>query len=203
MIEIIKDINLINDVGKYDVILVGTNCYQAMKNGFQGDVALYFPYVLKKNCDTRYGDIAKLGSVIECSEDNAPTFALLFISKGYNFRPDKESDYLSYESIEKCMKLVNVLYKGKRIATTKIGCDRNDGNGDWDKVLKIIEGNITDCNLFIYDFYQEENEEKWLKSFKKNIELKKKNREEYYKAIKEIKNKNKYLKELRKKYFEE
>ena len=45
MVTIIKDIPLINDVFKYDVILVGTSINNALGNGFQRQVKINFPVV--------------------------------------------------------------------------------------------------------------------------------------------------------------
>ena len=43
--EIIQDINLFNDIDKYDVILIGTNIYNTLSQGFQRDIMLHYPFV--------------------------------------------------------------------------------------------------------------------------------------------------------------
>lgn len=154
MINIIKDIDLAGEIGKYDLILVGTNTYCTMPQGFQREVMLDYPYVLEENMKTKYADRSKLGTCLECAEEGQPTFSLLFVTFGYNFRPDKESDYLDYEALDKCLKSVNVLYRGRKMATTVIGCTKWDGNGDRERVIKMMEEDLTDVDVDVYDYRQ-------------------------------------------------
>jgi hypothetical protein len=187
MIKIIKDIDLFDHFSEYDSILIGTNTYCTMSQGIQLKVMLNYPYVYEKNLETKYADPEKLGTILECKSDDEPTFCLCFIANGYGFRPDLNKDYLSYESLEKCLRLVNILYKGKKIATTLLGSSRFDGNGDRDKILEIFNNSITDVDLTIYDYYQKSRAEEMKEIRDKELEVKKTNREEYYKMVAERK----------------
>ena len=108
MIKIEKNKDLFNYIYDYDIILVGTDIYCNMSQGFQRKVMLNYPYVLDANMSTRYADKSKMGSIIECKEDGKPIFVLLFISEG-NHRPDLKKETVSYESLEKCIILINIL----------------------------------------------------------------------------------------------
>ena len=186
MIKVIKDIDLFDHVGEYDAILVGANIYSIMSNGIQLNIMLNYPYVYEKNLETRYADPEKLGTIVECTSEGEPTFCLCFICTG-NFRPDLNKDYLSYESLEKCLKLINVLYKNKRIATTLLGTSRFDGNGDRDRVLSIFNECIKDVDLTIYDYTQKSRDEQVMEYFRKEMEVKKKDREAYYEMVRKRK----------------
>ena len=94
MIKVVKDIDLYNHVGEFDVVLVGTNNYHIMSHGIQLNIMLNYPYVYDKNLETKYGDPEKLGTILECKSEGEPTFCLCFICGG-NFRPDLNKDYLS------------------------------------------------------------------------------------------------------------
>lgn len=187
MINIIKDIDLYDHFKEYDVTLIGTNLYCSMGQGVQLKVMLNYPYVFNKNLETKYGDINKLGTVLECTSDNEPTFCLCFITKGYNFRPDLEKDYLSYEALEKCLRLVNVLYKGKRIACPLLGSSRFDGNGDKERILEIFNNCMTDVDVTIYDYFQRSRDEELVERYMTHKELRKHDLE----AFKAIVKKNK------------
>ena len=186
MIKVIKDVDLYNHVGEFDVVLVGTNNYCMMSQGIQLNIMLNYPYVYDRNLETKYGDPEKLGTVLECTSEGEPTFCLCFICGG-NFRPDLQKDYLSYESLEKCLKLVNILYKGKNVATTLLGASRFDGNGDKDKILEIFNSCITDVNLTIYDYYQKSRSEQLNEIRNKELEVREKDRKAYYEMVRKRK----------------
>lgn len=183
MIEIIKDKDIYNHLTEYDAILVGTNIYCTMSQGLQLQIMLNKPYAYNKNLETKYGDIEKLGTILECKEDNEPTICLCFIVKGYNFRPDLNKDYLSYESLERCLKMVNILYKGKHIACPLLGCSRFDGNGDKDKVIQIFNDTLTDVNITIYDYHQLSRSEMMKKTRETELAIKKQDRKKYYETV--------------------
>lgn len=189
MIEIIKDVDLFDHVDEYDSVLIGTNTYCTMSQGIQLKVMLNYHFVFEKNLETKYGDPDKLGTIIECTSEGEPTFCLCFITNGYNFRPDLQKDYLSYESLEKCLQLVNILYKGKRIACPLLGSSRFDGNGDKERIIKIFNDTIKDVDLTIYDYYQKSRDEEVIEFMTKEYEVKEKDRDAYYKMVAERKKK--------------
>jgi len=187
MIEIIKDIDLYDHFSEYDVILIGTNLYCTMSQGIQLKVMLNYPYVYNKNLETKYGDMDKLGTVLECTSEGEPTFCLCFITKGFNFRPDLESDYLSYEALEKCLRLVNILYKGKKVACPLLGSSRFDGNGDRDRIMEIFNNTTSDINLTIFDYFQRSRDEELTEVLRNESKVKETNREAYYEMVRKRK----------------
>lgn len=186
MIKIIKDIDLFDNVKDYDIVLVGTNIYCNLSQGFQRKVMLNYPYVQEMNMSTKYADKKKLGTILECKKEDNPTFLLLYITEG-NFRPDLKKDTLSYESLEKCIKLINILYKGMNIACPFLGSSRFDGNGDKDKILKIIENNSKNVNITIFDYEQKSRAEELKETREKELKLKAENADAYYEAVKKRK----------------
>ena len=188
MIDIIKDVDLFEHVDEYEAVLIGTNTYCTMSQGIQLKVMLDYPYVYDRNLETKYADPEKLGTILECKSNGEPTFCLCFICGG-NFRPDLQKDYLSYESLEKCLKLVNLLYRGKKIATTLLGASRFDGNGDRDKIMEIFNKTIKDVDLTIYDYHQKSRAEAMKEVREKELEVKKRDRAEYYRMVAERKKK--------------
>jgi hypothetical protein len=189
MINIIKDVDLFNHFSEYDAVLIGTNTYCTMSQGIQLKVMLEYPYVYEKNLETKYADPEKLGTLLECKSEGEPTFCLCFITNSYNFRPDLNNVYISYESVEKCLKLVNILYRGKKIATTILGASRFDGNGDRDKVMEIFKDTITDVDLTIYDYEQKYRAEEMKEWYTKEQKMRTVDKEKYYKMVSERKKK--------------
>ena len=168
MVDIVVNENIINHTNEYDAILVPTNCYQVMSNGFQYEVSRSFPYVAKYNYQTKYGDNNKLGTILECRDKGKPLFVLAFVCFGYNFKGNDE-EFLDYTALEKCLRFVNILYKEKHVATTMMGCTKFDGNGDRNKVLGIINSIMTDCDITIYDYKQETQNKIKQKEYIKNL----------------------------------
>jgi len=186
MLKIIEGVDLYEEIDKYDVILVGTNIYCSMSQGFQRKVMLNYPYVQDENMSTKYGDETKLGTILECKKEGKPTFVLCYINKG-NFRPDLKKDYLSYESLENCLKLVNILYKGKKVACTMLGASKFDGNGDDERIFEIIAQNCQSLDLTIYDYIQLSRSEEMKKVRVSELKLKEIDLEAYYEAVKKRK----------------
>jgi hypothetical protein len=147
---------------------------------------LNYPYVYNKNLETKYGDPEKLGTILECKSDGEPTFCLCFICTG-NFRPDLKKDYLSYESLEKCLRLINISYKGKKVATTLLGASPFDGNGDKDKVIEMFNEIITNVDLTIYDYQQKSRKESLYEMVEKEKAVKEKDRKAYYEMVRQRK----------------
>lgn len=167
---LIKDLDLINDVEKFDVILVGTNTYCTMNNGFQGKIRRKYNFVYQMNCKTRYGDINKLGTRIT-TKITKPIFSLCFISKGYNFRPKSNPEFIDYAALENCIKTANVEFSGMRVATTIMGSTEFDGGGNKDKILKILEENSNRMILYVYDYTQYSGKTERAKVFVKNYNV--------------------------------
>lgn len=187
MINIIKDEDLINRVKEYDVTLVGTNIYCFMQNGFPHKVILDYPYVYEANLATKYGDLRKMGTLVECKEAGEPTFCLCYITAGDMYRTAVKKDFLSYEALESCLKLINVRYKGQKVATTLLGTSRFDGNGDKEQVLELFSKCITDVDMDVYDYHQNSRAEDLKEHYLKELSLKKVDRTAYHEAVKKRK----------------
>lgn len=172
MIKIIKDIDPITVTDEYDVILVGTNIYGKLSNGWQLDVKYKYPLVHKANLDTRYGDTSKIGKFIAVKEDEKPTICLLYINKSCNFRPDLKKEFVEYKSLEECLYRINIEYKGKKIICPILGSSEFDGNGDKEKLIDIFTRTCTDIEVDLYDYEQVGAKEKKLRDLKKIMEAK-------------------------------
>lgn len=196
MINYIYDVDLFNHVSEYDAIIIGVNTCYTMRHGFQRKVSLHYPYVYDANVKTKYGDVKKLGTVIKCEEENKPTFLLCFINNGLNTRTDLKTDFLSYESLEDCLKIINVLYKGKRLASTLLGSSKFDGNGDKDKIKKIFENCLTDLDITIYEYEQKSRDQMVIEERMKEFAMKKKDLKQYHQMVKERKERLRRIKEL-------
>lgn len=177
--KIINDINLIYDIFKYDVILVGTSIYNSLGNGFQHEIKINFPIVNDKNMETSYADPKKLGTNLYVSERNV-IFALCYINSG-RFRPDLKKEYLNYDALENCLKDVVNRYNDKKIATTLIGGSIFDGDGNREQILSIIDKICQNTDITIYDYVQQSVKDKNYQGWQevKNL-IGKVSKEEYY-----------------------
>lgn len=174
MIKVIEDVDIIKEIPNFDLTLIGTNIYCTMSQGVQREIALNYSYVKEDNLKTKYGDIAKLGTFIECVRPYEPKIALLFIYRGYfNKKKYKDDETCDYEAISNCLKQVNHTYRGLNVATTLLGCSRFDGNGKKELVLPIMEECLTDVNVTVFDYYQKSKAEKLKEFYLKEKEVKK------------------------------
>lgn len=118
---------------------------------------------------------------------NQHLFYLLYVKVIQIEKNGEIPEFLSYESLEKCLKLINVKYKGKTIACPLLGCSRFDGNGNKEKVLEIMNNTMTDVNLIVYDYQQLTRSEYLKKIYIKEQEVKKKDYYAYYNMVKKRK----------------
>lgn len=155
--EIYIGTDLIDEIKKYDVILIGTSIKNSLGNGFQHKIGVNFRDVLLRNKETNYDDPKKLGTcevITSYVKQGFPVFVLCYITKG-RYRPDKQPDALNYEALTNCLELVNKHFKGKKVATTLIGSEKYEGGGDAKKIYQIIADTCDDIDLYIYDYIQE------------------------------------------------
>ena len=183
---IFENKDLFDDIGEYDVILIGTNIYCNLSQGLQRKVMLNYPFVQDKNMSTKYGDEKKLGTILECKEENSPIFVLIYINRG-NFMPDISKEYLDYEALENSLKLVNILYKNKKIASTVLGNSRFEGYGNKDKILKMMSDFLPDVDLTVYDYEQLSRSEELKKTRERELKIKETDIDAYYEAVKQRK----------------
>lgn len=150
MINFAKNKDLIWETDNYDVILVGTSIYCMLSNGFQGKMNLKYPFLEEDNNKTSYGNLNKLGTRITIERENSPIISLMYICK----HPHKTREFISYDALERCLRTAMAEFKGKKIATTLLGCSVFDGNGDRDKILGIMEDCTKGYSLDVYDYKQ-------------------------------------------------
>ena len=164
-VKIVENIDLIYDVKKYDLILVGTSIMNTLGNGFQYKVALNFPQVFDASkTGSKYGDINKLGKVDVVETE--PAFALCYITKG-RYTPKNNSDALNYEALEKCLNIIKKHYSDKKIACTVLGNSPFEGGGDKSRIIEIFERVLGGVDITLYDYTQinirDEKREHWKK----------------------------------------
>lgn len=152
MLTIIENEPLVNHTSEFDAIVIGTNCYQVMRNGFQAEITKKFPHIKEVNYSTKYGDANKLGTIVEIQDE--PNFILAFISFGYNFKGD-DSTFLDTDALISCLKLINLKYKGKKIASTVLGTTKFDGNAPKSDILNILNQTLTNVDAYIFDYRQD------------------------------------------------
>ena len=151
--KIVKNRDLIYDVKKYDVVLVGVNIMNVKGNGFQNKVHRNFPDVYVAHRDTKYADKGKLGTVIVVPGE--PIFCICYIFKG-RYRPDMIPDAVEYDALESCLKLVAKRFGDKRIASTIMGVSPYEGGGDIRKILPMFMTIFKDADITLYDYEQKD-----------------------------------------------
>ena len=149
MINIVKDKDLIWDVEKYDVILIGTSIYCTLGDGFQFKIKNKYPILQIENDKTPYGDSRKFGKRLTI-KNHKPILSLMYVcDKGLH-----NKSMINYEALENCLRTANAEFKGLNVASTIVGSSRFDGNGDRDKCLELIEKCTPNLNITLYDYEQ-------------------------------------------------
>jgi O-acetyl-ADP-ribose deacetylase (regulator of RNase III) len=138
--------NLLDTDASY--ILHGCNCQGVMGSGVALQIKEKFPeaysYYKEKY---RFGDLS-LGDVhqIACC---SPIIFNCMTQEYYG--NNKKFIYANYEAIRKCLRLISKLipFTHLKIAMPKIGCGL--ANGDWNIVSKIVEEELGDFEVLVYE----------------------------------------------------
>lgn len=191
MIKVLKDIDPITLTEDYDVLLVGTNIYNKLANGWQFDVKMKYPKTHEVNLSTKYADEAKIGKYVTVNTTNEPVICLLYINKSY-FRPDLNKCFLEYDALEECLYRINIEFKGKNILCPIIGSSQFDGNGDKDRIIGVFEKICTNINVTLCDYKQISLKDRRSDMIKKIVSAKEKAKEtkdktEYFALVQERK----------------
>lgn len=134
-----------------DIIIHQVNCQGVMGSGVAKQVKDKYPHVY-----VHYREYCKdftpeemLGTVFMIPIDNKPRFIANFFSQN-NFGYDGNC-YTSYEAFEKCLLYMKKNYSEFSMAIPYlIGCRR--GGGSWEKIYKMIEDILGDCEVTIYEY---------------------------------------------------
>ena len=128
---IIKDKFLIEDIKKYQIVLVPMSVNNSMNSGFAYEIGLNFPAIKEKVQTTPYGDRRKLGTV-SVFKDDGITFCICFMHTGGQ---SKQLEYVKYDSLADCLDLININFKGETVVSPILGSTKYDGRGDKEKII--------------------------------------------------------------------
>lgn len=154
--------------GKFDVIAHGCNCFSSMTAG----IALQMAKVFGTNHFTMEllgSNINKLGNIdydtfILHDETVSPlknyinnlnrpelvvanAYTQYYYGKNHS---DGKENPLDYEALTLCMRKINNTFPGKHIGLPKIGAGL--AGGDWERIKKIIQHELTDCQVTIVNY---------------------------------------------------
>lgn len=134
-------------------ILCEVNCLGVMgASSFTKRIKRLYPEVFNV-----YADICKripseelLGRVQVIQSDNKDLY-FIFIFGQLEYGRNESIVYLNYEAFENSLKTVNQMFHGETIMITNyIGCEKTS-NGDWNKVLPILQNALKDCKCVFSD----------------------------------------------------
>jgi O-acetyl-ADP-ribose deacetylase (regulator of RNase III) len=151
--------------GKFDVIAHGVNCHSVMGVGIAPQMARAFG-ANKFEMETWGSNINKLGNIdyetLVLGENtiwnlddfknnkNEPELTVVNAYTQYNFGRNHATGSfkpIDYEALTLCMRKINKVFKGKHIGLPQIGAGLAGGN--WDIIKKIIQTELTDCDVTV------------------------------------------------------
>lgn len=143
-----KEGNLIvlTEHAQFDVAIHGCNCFCVMGAGIAPLFAKAFGADKFPLEDKKFeGSINKLG-MIDSKLINV-TKGAVHIVNAYTQYGTGGAHPLDLQALQLCLRKVNMRFKGQRIGLPKIGCGL--GGGDWSKVKKLIQTELTDCKVTV------------------------------------------------------
>lgn len=143
-----------------DIILHQVNCQGVMGSGVAKQVREKYPFVFeyyKSWCDNPSLKPNLLGQIQIVYTDNMGKQAIVNLFAQDKFGYDGNC-YTDYNALKKCLDSVNKQFAGCKIAIPYLmACHR--GGGDWSVVSKIIEDTLTDCDVTLYEYCEDYDEE--------------------------------------------
>lgn len=147
MLTIINGFKTIDEVVRFDVVMFGTNIYGETNGGFQKEIVEKYPYVRETNIKQPYGDMRRLGTRITIHKDCDPIITILYICAKVN---GSSINGFYRDSFIHALQTANNEFKGMRVTCPIIGASNWDGKQDKTDMMKVIEDNTPDLNLFIF-----------------------------------------------------
>ena len=128
------DLILSANMGHYDVIVHGCNCFHVMGAGIAAQIARYFPLAEITDKKTRFGDPFKIGTYSHCLQLTSSGTWITIINAYTQYQPGPDA---RLQAIESSFALIAQHFSHLRIAYPKIGC--GIGGLDWDDVEPRID----------------------------------------------------------------
>ena len=129
------------DVGKFNIIAHGCNCFNVMGAGIARQIAKRYPVAYTADIKTKAGDINKLGTFsVACVDWHKGTYI-------YNLYT--QFDYgsglqLNYDALAFCLYKLNYVEKGNTVGLPLIGGGL--AGGDHSIIIATIESCMKDCD---------------------------------------------------------
>ena len=154
--EVEGDLIKLANLGRFDVIAHGCNCFCRMKRGIAPQIAQAFGCDKFPLEDEKYtGDFNKLGQIDYQSvtlaygtdEENITEFDLTVVNAYTQYQWGTELKPFDYDAFTLCMRKMNHVFAGKRIGLPQIGSHL--AGGDWELIRPIIQKELKDCNVTV------------------------------------------------------
>ena len=143
MKTVVGDLLKFAQMGAFDVILHGANCFCTMGSGIAKSIREKYPQVYEADCDTKPGDKSKLGTFTygTATNDFGEPFYIVNAYTQFNFnRPGENKDVFEYEAFQKILDTWTQPVEGETmpdIGFPLIGCGL--AGGDEKRIVGMIE----------------------------------------------------------------
>lgn len=132
------------------VIAHGCNCFHTMGVGMAKSISDKYPGAFAVDITTPWGDPEKLGTFSKYSAPDGRIIYNLYTQYKYG-RNQRHTDYDAVKAAFSAMRvdIVSMNIPNIKFGTYKIGCKL--GGGDWNIVSKIIDDEMKDIQVHVYD----------------------------------------------------
>lgn len=140
------------ELGQFDVIVHGCNCFHAMRSGIARQIALRYPNVEQADYDTERGDKGKLGSYSYATVKGKTGADFIVVNAYTQYKWSGSKDVFEYKAFDEFLnRLCGMLYaiheRKEGVINAgfpEIGCGLAKGNKK--KIYSSIERFAKDCH---------------------------------------------------------